>query len=262
MIRYFLIWREFLKMSWMADMEYRLNIVVKVLADIVWYLAQISIFEVIYQHTNNIGGWNLEAMRVFMGTLFLVDAIYMILFHENFDHFSSLVRKGDLDMYFSKPVNSQFMVSCRKLSAPYLVNVLFLSGFVAWAFSQTQVAWAWYQLPAYLLFVVCGVMVVYSIRFSFCSLALIFHNAQNLGFLFFQVYRVGMRPDVFYPKWLRVIIFTIIPVALFVSVPARVLVEGINFKHLAIAPAVACSAFLFTTWIWNRTLKHYSSASS
>ncbi|MEK7355123.1 MAG: hypothetical protein AAB250_01645, partial [Bdellovibrionota bacterium] len=56
---------SFFKASAMADLEYRLNIVMKVFTDVIWYVAQLSVFEVLFKHTDSISGWTLESMRVF-----------------------------------------------------------------------------------------------------------------------------------------------------------------------------------------------------
>ena len=67
-------------------------------------------------------------MRVFMGAMFLTDVLYMILIMDNIEGVFSLVRRGDLDIYLTKPVNSQFMVSFRKVGTAF-----FQSPFSSWA---------------------------------------------------------------------------------------------------------------------------------
>jgi ABC-2 type transport system permease protein len=75
--------------------------------DIFWYIAQITTFEVLFHHTQYIGSWNLEQMRVFLGVVFVVDALYMIILSENLDQFSEKVRKGDLDLLLAKPAKKR-----------------------------------------------------------------------------------------------------------------------------------------------------------
>jgi ABC-2 family transporter protein len=127
--KYFDIFGGFFRASAIADLEYRLNIVVKVLTDFVWYAAQLSVFEVLFQNVGPIAGWNLGSTRVFMAVLFVVDSIWMLLLSENLDKLSDRVRKGELDLLLTKPVNSQFMMSFQKVSTPYVVNIAFTIGF-------------------------------------------------------------------------------------------------------------------------------------
>ena len=261
-MRYFRIWREFFKMSWMADMEYRMNLLVQVFGDIIWYIAQLSIFEVLFTHTNHIGTWDIHSMRAFMGTLFLVDALYMIFFQNSFDQFSTLVKKGDLDLYLVKPVSSQFMCTFKKINSAYFVNVIFVCCYLAWAFSYVAYPWTIANLLSYSFLLLCGLAMLYAIRFSFCSINVIFHNASNIGFLFFNVYRIGMRPDPFYPQWLRYFILFVIPVGFFASVPARSMVGELDIRYFIAAPTLAVVFNFLANRFWHYSLKKHSSASS
>ena len=102
------------KASFIADLEYRANFFTRILTDVFWYAAQILTFEVLYQHTDKIGDWDVHQMRVFLGLLFVIDALYMIIIHENLENITEKVRKGDLDLLLAKPVNSQFMLTLQK----------------------------------------------------------------------------------------------------------------------------------------------------
>lgn len=64
MSRYFSIFMAFLKTSLVADMEFRANLSIKVLTDVIWYIAQLATFEVLFVHTDRLGVWHVEEMRV------------------------------------------------------------------------------------------------------------------------------------------------------------------------------------------------------
>lgn len=97
-LKYWKLFKAFAKASFVADLEYRANFLTRIVTDIFWYAAQIMTFETIFLHTDNVGGWNLDQTRVFLGMLFVADAIYMVLFHDNLDRMSDRVRKGELDL--------------------------------------------------------------------------------------------------------------------------------------------------------------------
>lgn len=261
-MRYLGLWFQFCKMSLMADMEYRLNLVVRVFGEIFWYAAQMSTFEVLYLHTPLIQGWDVNAMRVFMGCLFLADVIYMILLHENMDQIATLVRKGDLDMYLVKPINSQFMVSFRKISSAYLVNFWMVVGFLVWAILRLPKAPSMLQIFTFALLMICGVTITYSMRFLFSTLSVVFHNASSVQFLWYQVYRLGTRPDILYPRMLRLVLLSALPIGFVASVPSRVLVDGFEWTFLAGGVALAAGFLCLSSLAWNRALRSYSSASS
>lgn len=262
MLRYFKIWWGFCQTSFMSDIEYRANMVIKILVDIIWYAAQFSVFEVLYRHTDSIGGWAHDQTRVFMAVLFVVDSIYMVLFHENLDNLSWLVKKGDLDLLLTKPVSSQFMVSCKKVNVTYLGNVVLTGIFLVWAVHQLQAPVGFDQILLFLFSIIFSLSVTYVFRMCFSILALIFQNAEYITFVWYSLYRFGTRPDSMYPSFVRYALLSFIPVAFIASVPARFLVEGVQWDLFLGGLGLSCLLLFSTAQFWNYALKKYSSASS
>lgn len=262
MRRYLRLWLCFFKMSAMADLEYRANIILRVITEMVWYTMQLSVFEVLYTHTNSISGWSVHDMRVFMGTLFLTDVTTMILFSENMDHLWAAVRKGDLDLYLVKPVNSQFMVSCRKVSIAYLFNWFLVIGYLVWAVQNLERPVGSLQVFSFVFMAAIGVLIAYVLRFMFAILTIVLQDAGNIQFVWFQFYRLATRPDPIFPLGLRYVILSVFPVAFFASVPSRILVEGIYWPYLVAAPLLAFGFLFLSNYLWEKALRNYSSASS
>lgn len=259
--KYFRLYLAMFKASFIADLEYRANFFSRILTDIFWYIAQIITFEVLYNHTSKIGDWNLYQMRVFLGLLFVVDALYMIIIHENLENISEKIRKGDLDLLLSKPVNSQFMLTLQKANTAIFGNLLLGLGWLIYALSGLDDF-----MPARLLWLIilipCSLIVVYSMRFMFAATAVIFTRSENLQFLWWQVYRLGMRPDSMYRPYVKYILLTVIPVGVIVSVPARALLNPPDFIYL-LWPLVLSPMLIYATHkFWNFALKFYTSASS
>lgn len=262
MMRYLKIWWGFCQTSFMSDMEYRANMVIKVVVDLLWYAVQLSIFEVLYRHTDSIGGWTHEQTRVFMGVLFVTDAIFMILFHENMDELSWAVKRGELDLNLTKPVSSQFMISCKKVNVTYIVNLILTTIFLVWAIQQLKTPVGIDQILLFVFSIFFSVSVTYAFRLSFAILSFIFHNAEYLTFLWFQLYRFGTRPDAMYPYFIRYALLTFVPVAFVASVPSRFLVEGVQWDLFLGGTALSFLLLFLTNRFWNYGLKKYSSASS
>ncbi len=243
-------------------MEFRLNMVLKVMTDLIWYAGQISVFEVLFLHSNRYSDWDLPSVRVFLGILFFVDSIYMILFSENLDHLSMKVRKGDLDLLLVKPVNSQFMISFQKTNVSYILNCFFTLGYLAWAISNipqpiyfSNVVWLFLLIP-------CGIAVCYSARFFFAALAVIFVNADNISYMWYQLYRIGTRPDSIYPSWMKYVILTILPVGFIASIPSRFVLGKQETWMYWEVPLVTGLLVYGSIRFWKFALTKYTSASS
>lgn len=261
MIKYLRLYWAFFKASFISDLEYRANFATRILTDVFWYLAQIITFEGIFLHTDNLGGWTAPQMRVFLGVLFVVDALYMILFYENLDRMTERVRKGELDIFLAKPINSQFMVSLQRANTAIFGNLIIGTSWLTWSllqipdFNPSRALWL-------LLLVPCALIGVYATRFATVATAVIFTRADSLQFLWFQLYKLGMRPDSIYVPWFRVILLSIVPFALVASVPARALLFEPDFVLYFWVFLWSVTLLFASRWFWNFCLKHYSSASS
>ncbi len=255
------IYYSFFKASLIADLEYRANFAARIVTDVVWYFAQIMTFTVLFKYRPTIGGWNLQEMNVFLGILFVTDAFFMIILYDNLERFSDKIRKGDLDFLLVKPINSQFMVSFQKLAIAIFGNLLIGTAWLLWSFSKLpnpepiRLLWLLILIP-------CSFGIVYSIRFMMSSVALIFTKTENTQFLFYQLYRLSMRPDSIYSIKVRYVLMSVFPFALIASVPARAVLFEANPMLFAWTVAVTIILIYLSTRFWNYCLKFYTSASS
>lgn len=252
---------SFFKASLISELEYRFNIGARIVTDILWYIAQLSVFEVIFKHTNSLNGWTLAETRVFMGCLFITDALYMMLFTENLDRMGEKVRKGDLDLLLVKPVNSQWMLSFQKVSVAYLGNIAIATVWLVYALSKipdfqwVHIAWLTFTIPI-------GISIIYSIRFMTSATALFFTRADAVTYIWYQVYRLGTRPDNLYPMILRYAVLSVIPIAFLASVPAQIILGKTGPGWLLWGAALGGFLVYVSSRVWNRGLRAYSSASS
>ena len=261
LLKYLKIYAWLFRTSFMIDMEYRVNFLTKIMTDILWYGAQVFTFEILFRHTPRIGDWNLEQMRVFLGVVFVVDALYMIILSENLDQFSDKVRKGDLDLLLVKPINSQFFVSLQKASTAMIGNMMLaLSWFI---YSIVQMSeFQWMRLFWLLILIPCGLVALYAMRFFLAATSVIFARSENLQFIWYQIYRLGMRPDSMYSPWIKWVILTALPVGVIASVPARALLEPPAPWLFAWAVVLAVLLLYACNRFWKFALRFYSSASS
>jgi len=260
--KYLSLYWTFFRTSLMADLEYRLNIVTQVITDLFWYAAQASVFEVIFTHAPNISGWTLPAARVFMAMMFFVDALWMILFQENFGRLSTKIRRGELDLLLVKPVNSMFMVTFMKQNTAYLVNLVFTGAYLVWTVSLLPTPVSGFRFLFLLSAIPSALMICYAFRMFFSVWSVIFANAESLNYVWYQLYKLGMRPDAMYPKWLRYLVLSFLPVAFIASVPTRLILEPPNWVLACGGPAIGLFLIWLCARVWNYALTYYSSASS
>lgn len=263
--KYIEIYKGFFKASLIADLEFRFNFFLLICAEFVWYATQLVIYEVLYRHTNLIGGWGQSQMRVFMFLALFVDSIYMILWDSNFSKFNDDVRKGQLDLLLTKPVNSMFMTSSQKISISHIPCFFITFAGLLWSlhqlsdFSWTKIAWLFIVIPAGLTVIFCG-------RFALNATALLFTRADFLQYVWYSLFRLGLRPDGIYSNLmngaLRKILIFILPFAMIASVPTRFLLEPLRPELLAWSITMPFILIYLTNKYWIYCLKNYTSASS
>jgi ABC-2 type transport system permease protein len=185
----------------------------------------------------------------------------MIIIHENLENLSEKVRKGDLDLLLAKPVNSQFMITLQKANTAILGNFIIGSSWLIYALSGLE-DFNYLRLLWLIMLVPCSLAVIYTMRFMFSATAVIFTRSENLQFLWWQVYRLGMRPDSMYFPWLKFILLTVIPVGVIVSIPARALLNPPDLRYLLWPIVLAPILIYLSNRFWKFALKFYSSASS
>lgn len=263
--KYFEIYKGFFKVSMIADLEFRFNFVILIFAEFVWYSTQLVIYEVLYRHTNLIGGWAKDQMRVFMFLALFVDSIYMILWDSNFTKFNDDVRKGQLDLVLTKPVNSMFMTSSQKLSISHIPCLLITFTGLVWSLNQLA-DFHWLKILWLVIVIPSGLTVIFCGRFALNATALLFTRADFLQYVWYSLFRLGLRPDGIYSNMLngalRKILIFILPFAMIASIPTRFLLEPLNpvfFVWSLIMPAIL---FYVTNKYWKFCLRNYTSASS
>lgn len=259
--KYFRLFSICLKTSLIADLEFRINFSLRIITDVMWYGMQVLAFEVLFNFSPTIGDWNRQQMRVFLGMLFIVDALFMIFIQENCDRFADKVRKGELDFILAKPVSSQFLVSFQKVATASFGNLLIALVFFLYSAAQLE-GFHWYRLFWLILVIPTSFIITYTSRFFFACLNLIFVKAESVNFLWYNCYKLGMRPDSIYAPVMKLILLTVFPMAFIASVPTRVILEPPNalllFWSLVIGPLFLYLSHRF----WNFSLRFYSSASS
>lgn len=259
--KYYEIYKAFFRASLVADLEYRMNFVVLVFAEFIWYSTQLILFEVLYRHTTIIGEWNIDQMRVFIFLVLFVDSIYMILWDPSFTVFTDNVRKGGLDLLLTKPINSMFMLSSQRISISHLPCFFITFGGLIWALFQIP-EFNWFKLLWLIFLVPAGLSVIFTGRFALNSTSILFTRADFLQYVWYSAFRLGLRPDAIYSGFLRIILIFVLPFAMVASIPARILLEPPQEWMIAWAMVLPFFLFYLLRKYWGYCLKHYSSASS
>ena len=189
-----------------------------------------------------------------------------------------MIRTGGLDFALLKPIDTQFLVSFRRMDWSNLSN--FAAGLVMATISVYQMATrevdpmivSPFAVLLYVFYIGCGVAIMYSLMISLSATSIWLGRNQTLYDFWFYITNFSRYPMEIYQQgwgWGLWGVFTFaIPVLLVVNVPARLLASPLNPRAwwewpLAGFTVVATVASLvFSRWIFRTALRSYRSASS
>jgi ABC-2 type transport system permease protein len=264
--RYFRLWRALARYSLTRELAFRFNFLIKVFVELLWLTILLVFYHTVFTKTDNVAHWDREQYLFFVGCYFAMGGVLETFFLDNCNNFADLIRSGDLDFYLLKPIDEQFLVSCRTVDWSCIPNVLMGVGVMVIAVWQG--GWP-IGVDTVLLFVavfLCAVVLAYGFLLLLTSASVWFVRNQSL-FEIWWLFSTLMRypREIFNHTWAMPVGFIfsfIIPIMLVTNVPARVMLQ--LFEPWMIAYIVA--ATLIVLWVSRRFFKYalqrYRSASS
>jgi ABC-2 type transport system permease protein len=266
MTRYFRLFVAFGRFGLATEMAFRANFLVKLLVEVLWLGILLAFYWKLFENTSSIGGWSRSEYFFFVGCHYALGGIVETFFLTNCIEFAELVRSGDLDTYLLKPIDEQFLISCRWIDWSTLPNVL--QGIIIMTIALAVMGWS-FDRVRFALFVVvfaCGCALAYSFLLVLSSTAVWLVRNQNVMEMWWTFLSLMRYPRaIFAGEWGRPfgLFFTyVIPVVVAVSVPAETLVRVLDPFFIAWTMMSAAVMLIASRSFFRRSLRHYRSASS
>ncbi len=255
------LWFLFCGQALSREMEYRLHLWLSFLIDVVWYAVQVGLFEVIYLHTSTVAGWTRAEMAVFLGTLFVVDALNMALFSTNFWRIPQYVLTGELDFFLLKPVSPFFLVFLRYPNVASFLNLAVALTVLGYGLSQVPLPSVW-SAAVYPVFIVNGLLCMLSFQALIGAIAIRIFAAEGIQQTFHILYQFGMKPDSIYTPVVRRILLYVFPMGLVASVPAQVVLGKASWELISTGLFIPPLLLVGSRWVFLRALRYYTGASA
>lgn len=278
---YLKVFLTFARNSLVRDMTFRTNFILQCVSSLGWTAMNIGFYLIIFQFTPSIGegsGWDREKFFLFIATTWFINSLVQAFFMPNAQEFSELIRTGGLDFALLKPIDTQFLISFRRIDWSALSN--FFAGFLIAVVSLISLASREVDpfVPGvgsvilYVFFVGCGVVIMYSLMTCLSATSIWLGRNQSLYNFWFYITNFSRYPMEIYNKgWGRPLygFFTfVIPVLVVVNVPARLIAGLVNPRdnwEWTLVPWALVAAVLSvfaSRWVFRLALKSYRSASS
>ncbi len=266
-LRYLRMYGQLARYTLARELSFRGNFLVKVSVEVIWLGILLAFYRVVFSKTEMVANWSEDQYLFFVGCYFAMNGLLETLFLENCNEFSDLVRKGDLDFLLLKPVDEQFLVTCRKVDWSTAPNVIMGAGVMI--FSLARMGWEFELLMVlrFLLMFGCGLMLAYSFMVFLTSTSVWLVRNQSMMELWWLFSSLSRYPkDIFLQvAWARpigIFLTFVIPILLIVNIPAQSMVQQLDTAMVGFTLMATVLIFLVSRWFFRRALRSYRSASS
>jgi len=243
-------------------MEFKANFIGSLIVDAIYYGAHYFFFSIIFSYVDMLGQFTADDVKIFLVITFLADTVYMMVFSGNLFTLNRMIVTGDLDFALIRPVNGQFMVSFRFVKSYAIISLIILGLLLSKLVTENQNEILIQNVILFIISFFIGQTVWYSIDFMIGCLAFWFKNFTVGGWLSHEFLKFAERPDSIYTGLLRKSMFTILPMALLSSIPARMLLYGPGWDYLFWQIFIAIVFLSLSRIVWKTGIKKYESASS
>jgi len=263
--RYLRLWLAFARFGLVRELAFRTNFLVKITVEVLWLSILLIFYRTVFQQTRLVADWNEGEFLFFVGCYFALGGLVETLFLENCNEFADLVRTGDLDFFLLKPIDEQFLITCRKIDWSTGANVLMGGGVMAVALEQVGWTFDAGQAGLFLVMFACGVALAYGFLLLLTSASVWFMRNQSLYEMWWLFSTLMRYPREIFRNWAAPagwFFSFVIPIMLVINVPARIMVKALDPAIVFYTLLATVVALVVSRRFFRLALRRYRSASS
>ena len=258
--RYIRIYLNFLRFAASKAMQFRSELLFRVVMDLLFYSVFMAFYEILYSHTEKIGTWNRSQALVFISGYLVVDALQMTFFADMYHSFTLLYREGALDHYLTKPISSWFFVGFRYINFGSLLNVGIAVSILIWALSQYQGTLSWQAYLVYAVLLSASAFLYFLVIFALLMTVFWTESTDGAISMYFECVNFASRPHHIFKGFVKTLLLTIVPFSVFASIPAQALFDNVGWLSVLHEFGVILLFLGLNLWLWRLGLKRYGSA--
>ena len=263
--RYLRLWLAFARFGLLRELSFRTNFLVKISVEVLWLGILLVFYRTVFQQTSMVAEWNQAQFLFFVGCYFALGGLIETLFLENCNEFAELVRTGDLDFYLLKPIDEQFLITCRNIDWSTAANVLMGAGVMVVALWDLDWPVDAAKTGLFLVLFACGTALAYGFLLLLTSASVWFMRNQSLYEMWWLFSTLMRYPREIFRSWAAPVgwFFSfVVPIMLVINVPARLMVKVLEPASVAYTVAATAVVLIASRRFFRRALTKYRSASS
>jgi ABC-2 type transport system permease protein len=266
MARYLRLLAALARYGLARELAFRGNLIAKVAVEVLWLSILLVFYLTVFQATSSVAGWTEERYLFFVGCYFAMGGLVETFFLGNCNEFADLVRSGDLDFLLLKPIDEQFLVTCRSIDWSTAPNVLV--GAAVMVASLWRMHWPFdpLRISLFVAMFLCGLCLAYGFLLLLTSASVWLVRNQSLYELWWLFSSLMRYPrEIFQGRIVAPVglFFSfVVPAMLVISVPADVMVNALDWRYVTFTATVTVVLLVVSRRVFRLALRRYRSASS
>ncbi|WP_243291544.1 ABC-2 family transporter protein [Bacillus sp. FJAT-47783] len=241
-------------------MQYRADMFVELLSDMMFQAANLIFILVVFGHTNMLSGWTRDEI-IFIYGFFLVPFAIFASFFNIWDFNERYIVKGEMDRILTRPIHSLFQVVLERMELESLFGAV--TGFIVMGYAafQLQLSFHWYDVFIFALFVIGGALVYAGIFVSLASIGFWSDARTSIMPMMYNIGNYGRYPVNIYNRVIRYVLTWILPFAFVGVYPSAYFLKKTDWYGYAfLTPVMGFAFFLLSIFLWNAGVKRYRGA--
>lgn len=215
----------------------------------------------IKRNIKTFAGYTGDEMVVFFLVYQFIDNVAQSLYRGVYT-FGRKVREGEFDFDLMKPISPLFRAL---MGEPDINDVIFLIPSTAisiYILTTLNLNITIASTIGFVLLLFVSIAIATAFHIIVLSVAIFTTDIDGMVWMYRDLTRLGQFPVSAYLELMRFALFFIVPIGMMITIPAQYLINVDLSYNLLIDIAVGAVFFGFSLWLWNKSLRSYTSASS
>lgn len=261
MKKYLIIWAKLAHISFAEQLSSRFSSILFLLGKSARFLFFLIFLFTLVGRTNGLAGYTKEQVIIFFLIFNIVDISTQLLFRGVY-FFRQKVVTGELDFYLTKPINPLFRILAGHPDILDLFTLVPLVGYFAWFIMTSPSDFSLTQLSLLTLMLFVSLLLGLAFHIAVVGVGIITTEVDHTIMIYRDLTQMARVPVDIYTQPVRVFLTYLVPIALMITFPAKVLIGRASPTLFLVSLVVTYLALVLTLRFWRYALTQYSSASS
>ena len=251
-----------LRLNYVKMLTYRADFFSSSIAYTVWATFTILQILLLTSRTSHVFGWSRDELLMLAAMYNLIFSFFYMFFSRGFNHFATTIHLGRLDGILTKPIDSQFLITCLDVTYTHVIRFVLGLVFLMYLLFKVHIVITPLLILGLIFIGALSIMLIYSFWMIVMTLTIWFPKVSNLTDLLYQVNQITKFPQEIYKGASIYLFFILFPLTIIIVSPVKYLLHTLQWSDFLVLVVSSGGLFLFSRFFWRFALRSYTSASS